>query len=141
MTKPGPLSASVTRCVEWVDTDASGHQHNGLIMRLVESAERQLMTQAGILDDYFWSAPRVRQEINFTGKLYFGQQVSATVTVEKLGPKSLVLAFEVWGEEFGPTPRRLAASGRIVSAHVPRGTERSAPWPPTITAALQPPEP
>lgn len=138
MRTPDPLCAAVTRYVEWVDTDASGHQHNALIMRLVEAAERELMTKAGIVEEYFWCAPRVRQEIDFTGKLYFGQQATATVTVEKLGRKSLALAFEVWGERHGPTLRRLAARGRMVSAHVPRGTERSTTWPPAIAAALRP---
>ena len=34
--------ASVERTVEWVDTDASGHQHNSAVMRWVESAEAEL---------------------------------------------------------------------------------------------------
>ena len=32
-----PSTATVTRRVEWIDTDASGHQHNSLVMRLVEA--------------------------------------------------------------------------------------------------------
>ncbi len=133
-----PSTATVTRRVEWIDTDASGHQHNSLVMRLVEAAEAAMMVEAGILEEYFWSAPRVRQEIDFSGKLYFGQVVSATLVLEKIGKSSITYSFEVWGEEYGTVPRRRAASGKIVVAHVPRGTEQSTPWPSEIRAALRP---
>lgn len=131
-----PRTTTLTRRVEWIDTDASGHQHNSLIMRLVEAAERRLIADAGVLGDYFWSAPRVRQEIDFTGKLYFDQEVSTTVTLTKLGRSSITFTFEVWGEAHGETPRRCAASGLVVAAHVPQGTDRATPWPDHIVAAL-----
>jgi len=134
-------TATVVRRVEWVDTDASGHQHNGIIMRLVEAAEALLMADAGILAEYFWSAPRVRQEINFSGLLYFGQEVSTTIVVEQMGRKSITFSFEVWGETWNEAPRRLAASGEVVAAHVPVGKERSEPWPETIFHALTPRKP
>lgn len=134
-------TATVVRRVEWVDTDASGHQHNGIVMRLVEAAEADLMAKAGILSDYFWSAPRVRQEINFSGLLYFGQEVSTTIVVEKLGRKSITFSFEVWGEAWNASPRRLAASGEVVAAHVPSGKDRSEPWPEIIFHALTPRKP
>lgn len=136
-----PSTATVTRRVEWVDTDASGHQHNGIVMRLVESAEAELMAGAGVLAEYFWCAPRVRQEIDFSGKLYFGQAVAATIVLEKLGRSSMTFSFEVWGEQWGEVPRRLAASGKVVTAHVPQGTEHSEPWPDAIVAALVPRKP
>lgn len=136
-----PSTATVARRVEWVDTDASGHHHNGLVMRLVEAAEAELMTDAGVLSDYFWSAPRVRQEIDFSGLLYFGQQVSTTIEVEKLGRSSITFNFEVWGEAWNGAPRRLAASGKVVAAHVPQGAERSEPWPDAISRALTPRKP
>ncbi|WP_300079081.1 thioesterase family protein [Propioniciclava sp.] len=140
-TEPRPaggLSATVTRRVEWIDTDASGHHHNALVWRLAESAERALLAQAGVLEEYFWAAPRVHQEADFTATLHFDQEVTCTLTVEKLGRASITFAFEVWGEARDGEPRRRAASGRIVAAHVPSGAERAAPWPPTIAAALDP---
>lgn len=133
-----PSTATVSRRIEWVDTDASGHQHNGLIMRLVESAEAEMVTAAGIEHDYFPSAPRVRQEINFSGMLYFGQYATTTVTVESIGRTSLTLSFEVWGEAVDKSARQLAASGRVVVAHVPQGSNSSQPWPSVIASALTP---
>ena len=82
MTSHEPSTATVTRRVEWVDTDASGHQHNSLIVRLLEAAEHELILLAGITEEYMVGAPRVRQEIDFTGKLYFGQTVTASIVVE-----------------------------------------------------------
>lgn len=131
-------TATISREVEWVDTDASGHQHNSLIVRLVESAERELMARAGIVAEYFPHAPRVRQEVNFTAKLYFGQTVTTHVTVEHLGRASITLGFEVWGEPFGDVPRRRAAHGTVIAAHVPHGTEAATAWPAVITTALIP---
>lgn len=131
-----PSTATVTRRVEWVDTDASGHQHNGLIMRLVESAEAELMMKAGLMIQYFRVAPRVRQEIDFSGMLYFGQDVTTTIVVEKFGRTSITLGFTVWGEAWLGRPRGLAASGKVIAAHVPVGAEKAEPWPAAITDAL-----
>ena len=140
MTSSDPSTATVRRVVEWPDTDASGHQHNSLIMRLFEDAERALLDAAGLAGTYFPTAPRVRQEIDFTGKLYFRQPVTTTITLERVGRTSLTWHFEVWGEAFGDVPRRRAASGRVICAHVPAGTDRSAPWPDAVRAALTPRE-
>ncbi len=136
-----PSSATTSRFVEWVDTDAAGHHHNSLILRLAESAERELMTAAGVLHEWFTTAPRVRHEVDYSGKLYFGQQVTSTIVLEKLGRSSATFSFEVWGEQYGDIPRRKAASGKFVVAHVPHGTEKSTPWPDVITKALTPRHP
>lgn len=128
--------ATISRRIEWWDTDASGHYHNAAILRMVEACEAELMRGLGI-QDYFGHVPRVRQEVSFESKLYFGQEVTVTLGVERLGPRSLTFAFEAWGEEHDGVPRRRAASGRVVVVHVPAGTERSAPWPEHVTAAMR----
>ena len=61
---------SLERTVEWVDTDASGHQHNSVVIRWVEAAEAQLMRELE-LPEYFPNAPRVQHVVNFTGMLWF----------------------------------------------------------------------
>lgn len=125
------------RTVEWSDTDASGHQHNSFLLRAVESAERQLMVDAGVVERYFPAAPRVRHEVDYLAKLYFGQEISATIVLDRLGTTSMGFSFEVWGEELEDSPRRLAAQGRVVVAHVPRGAENAQPWPDEIRSALR----
>jgi acyl-CoA thioester hydrolase len=138
---PGAIRETVTRTVEWVDTDASGHHHNSFITRSVEAAEAQLFRRLGLLEEYFGTAPRVHQEVDFRSKLYFGQEATTVLEIESVGRSSMTFRFEVSGEAFdregsGPIPRRLAASGRYVTVYVPRGTEESAPWPEAILEKL-----
>lgn len=132
----GILARAVHRGrVEWMDTDAAGHHHNTAVVRFVEAAEATLMRENGV-DGYFGSAPRVRFEVDYVSPLWFGQEVTTTVLVERVGRSSMSFQFEVWGEEFEQLPRRLSASGRYVTVHVPRGTRESAPWPTEWVATL-----
>ncbi|MBT8162383.1 MULTISPECIES: thioesterase family protein [Arthrobacter] len=128
--------ASVTRAVEWVDTDASGHQHNSAIMRWVEAAEAELFLRTLKLPDYFPTVPRIHQEIHFKAKLWFGQQITATVGVAKLGRTSMTYAFEIHGHSNDGQPGALAAFGTVTVAHVPLGSSKAQPWPSAVVEAV-----
>lgn len=132
----GASSASIERSVEWVDTDASGHQHNSAIVRWAESAEAELFRQLD-LPEYFPSAPRVHQSINFRAKLWFGQRVTTTLWVQAMGASSMTLGFEVVAHPLGERSGGLAAEGRFVTAYVPSGADTAAPWPESFRAAIQ----
>ncbi|MBR7830340.1 acyl-CoA thioesterase [Actinospica sp. MGRD01-02] len=114
--------------VEWMDTDASGHYHNSSIIRFVEAAEAALMRERD-LPEYFGISPRVHYEVDYPAKLWFGQEVTTTLVLERIGTSSLTFRFEVWGEADEKNPRALAARGRFVTAYVPLGSSRSEPWP------------
>ncbi|MEW1821931.1 thioesterase family protein [Arthrobacter sp. NPDC080031] len=131
---PSGMQASIDRTVEWVDTDASGHQHNSAIMRWVEAAEAELFRNLA-LPEYFPSAPRVQQVVNYTAKLWFGQRVTATVKIQKVGRTSMTLAFEVYGHAHPNSPGGLAAHGTLTTAHVPAGSASAQPWPERIRQA------
>ncbi|SDL26342.1 thioesterase family protein [Arthrobacter sp. ok362] len=133
--------ASVQRTVEWVDTDASGHQHNSAILRWVEAAEAELFRGLELLD-YFPSAPRVQQVINYTAKLWFGQRVTAKVKIHALGRTSLTMAFEVRGEACGTHDGNgdrgaVASFGTVTTAHVPAGATTAQPWPEHFVRAVR----
>ncbi|BCW68630.1 hypothetical protein NicSoilB4_33930 [Arthrobacter sp. NicSoilB4] len=128
-------TATLERTIEWVDTDAAGHQHNSAVLRFVEACEAKLFRDMD-LPGYFPSAPRVRHELNYRAKLYFGQRVTTTVVVEKIGRTSLTFSFEVWGEEFRGEPRVLAAHGSFVTAHVAQGAAAASPWPADLAAKV-----
>lgn len=128
-------AASVERVVEWADTDAAGHHHNSAIVRWVEAAEAELMRHVG-LPNYFPVAPRVQQVLNFRGKLWFGQAVTAKVWVDRVGRTSLVLGFQVVGRPCDRSEGGIAADGTITTVHVPLGSAGSAPWPEAIRRAL-----
>jgi acyl-CoA thioester hydrolase len=122
--------------VEWSDTDASGHYHNAAIGRFVEAAEAALVRERGVVG-YFGAAPRVRYEADFASPLWFGQEVTTVLVVERIGTSSMTFGFEVWGEEHESRPRGLAASGHYTVVHVPPRDERvSEPWPAEWVKAL-----
>lgn len=114
--------------VEWMDTDAAGHHHNTSIIRFIEAAEALFMRERGV-SGYFGAAPRVRFEVDFTAPLWFDQEVTTTLVLDRIGESSLTFRFEVWAQQDENGPRRLAARGRYVTVHVPRGSRESAPWP------------
>ena len=133
--------AMVERTVEWVDTDASGHQHNSAILRWVEAAEAELfrnLAQPG----YFPSAPRVQQVINYKAKLWFGQRITAAVKIRTLGRTSLTMAFEVRGFTSGAphggtnNGGTVAATGTVTTVHVPQGSAAAEPWPEQFVRAV-----
>ncbi|MEO6827195.1 MAG: thioesterase family protein [Microbacteriaceae bacterium] len=129
-------AATIQRRVEWVDTDAAGHQHNSAILRWVEACEAELFRNLGI-QDYVPSAPRVQQLVNFTARLFFAQVVTTNVRIEKVGRTSLTIAFEVFGEPFHGAERVSAANGHVITAHV-SDTGRATPWPQSFLDAIRP---
>lgn len=134
--------ASVERIVEWVDTDASGHQHNSAVLRWVEAAEAELFRKLQ-LPQYFPSAPRVQQVVNYKAKLWFGQRVRATVKINALGRTSLTMGFEVRGEpsevpvNAASNAGVVAAFGTVTTAHVPPGASAAQPWPEQFVRAVR----
>ena len=124
-------SATQRSRIEWIDTDAAGIYHNSTVTRLVEATEAALVRERG-MDGYFPVAPRVRFEADFEAPLFFGQEVTTTVSVTELGTSSMTFGFEVWGEAFEGAERVRAAKGRYVTVHLDRtgpGRPTSAPWP------------
>lgn len=121
-------SVSITRTVEWVDTDASGHQHNSVVIRWVEAAEAEMLRQLE-LPDYFPNAPRVQQVINFTGMLWFGQRATTHLWVDRVGTKSLTLGFEVVSEDMETAAGGRAAHGTVTTVWVPPGSTSAQTWP------------
>ena len=102
---------------------------------VVEAAEAVLVRERGITG-WFGITPRVRQEIDYEGRLWFDQPVSCELVLERLGTSSATFSFEVRGEDFDGHPGGRAASGRLVVVHAPDPAGRSAPWPAAWRAAL-----
>lgn len=130
--------ASVTRVVDWCDTDAAGHYHHSSVIRWVEAAENELHTRLG-LPELYGSVPRVRYEVDYLDRLWFRDEVTTSLWVENVGGASLVYGFEVQG------PRGPAARGRMVCVNVggrsgqgPADGEGppATPWPDAVRAAL-----
>lgn len=121
-------TVSLDKTVEWVDTDASGHQHNSVVIRWVEAAEAQLMRELD-LPGYFPDAPRVQHIVNFTGMLWFGQQVRVDVWIQSVGRTSLKLGFELTSYAQDAISGGRVAHGTVSTVYVPSGQIVAQPWP------------
>ena len=107
-----------------------------------EAAEAELIRRLD-LPDYFPTAPRVQQVINYRSKLWLGQRVTATVKIQAVGRTSLTMAFEVCGYALepaveGPDEGSVAAYGTVTTVHVPVGATTSQPWPEHFPKLLDP---
>lgn len=122
-------SVVVRRTVEWVDTDASGHQHHSAVLRWVEAAERVLLARRGVADLY-GRIPRVRYEVDYRNRLWFQERLLVEIAVAHVGERSMRYTFAVSGEQ------GVAAAGTLVVAFAAPDAPRAVPWPPEVRAAL-----
>jgi acyl-CoA thioester hydrolase len=124
-----PARITVTRPLEWMDTDAAGIWHYSTSIRFIEHAELELHRQLDIVDVTFGKTPRARLELDFRRSIRFGDDVSTTLEVESVGRTSIVYRFRL------EVPRGLAAEGRIVTVLV-GGDGRPLEVPQHVRAAL-----
>ncbi|MDR7303564.1 acyl-CoA thioesterase [Haloactinomyces albus] len=124
-----PTAATITRRVQWPDTDASGHQHHSVVMRWAEEAEAALLDGLGLADQ-FGHTPRVRYQVDYRSRLWFGDRVEVELAVAQVGRSSLTYHFRVHG------PLGCAAEGEMTIVHTGTNSSGSVPWPEATRAAL-----
>jgi acyl-CoA thioester hydrolase len=127
---PPQARITVRRLVEWIDTDAAGFYHNGAVIRWVEAAEAELHTSLGIVGVTFGASPRVRFEVDFLERLWFNDAIEVDLAVTDVGGSSVRYGFQVRRGDV------VAARGVLVAAYLPRGAERSQPWPDPVRRAF-----
>lgn len=120
---------TIERAVEWYDTDAAGHQHHSVILRWAEAAEAELLRQHGVAW-LFGRTPRVRHEVDYRSRLWFGEVAKTRFWVESIGRTSLTFAFEVHGQN------GMAANGFVVVVHAESDQGKATPWPAEVVEAL-----
>lgn len=111
----------VQRRVEWPDTDAAGHYHHSTVVRWVEAAEAVLYERLGITE-LFGRIPRVRYEVEYSARLWFGDVVDIAFGVSELGRTSITYAFEVRRGD------QVAAAGRMVAVSSDPADGGTEPW-------------
>lgn len=111
----------VQRRVEWPDTDAAGHYHHSTVVRWVEAAEAVLYERLG-LSELFGRIPRVRYEVEYAARLWFGDVVDIVLGVGELGRTSITYAFEVRRDD------QVVASGRMVAVSSDPAHGGTEPW-------------
>jgi acyl-CoA thioesterase FadM len=126
----GPASVTVTRRVEWMDTDAAGIYHWTTAFRLAESAEAALHTALGFAERTFGWTPRVAVEATFTRPLRFNDPVDVELTVERIGRTSVAYRFTLTG------PAGVASTGTITTCLVDPASGQPTAWPPDLVELL-----
>jgi len=129
------------RRVEFRDTDAAGIVHFSAFFFWMESAEHELLRQAGVPVvardaagvDASW--PRVSASCDYGAAARFGDEVDIAVAVEAIGRSSVTYGF-IFSHGGGEI-----AKGRIVAVRClmhPGGKPEAVPIPPEIIARLEP---
>lgn len=133
-----------TRTVEFFETDMAGIVHFSNFFRFMESAEHAFYRSLGFSVDEAKALglgwPRVKAECEYRHPLRFEDTFEICVKVQRLGTRSLTLAFEFSKAEEG---REISiATGAITAVCVQRdphtGSFRSVPIPEQIRAKIQP---
>jgi YbgC/YbaW family acyl-CoA thioester hydrolase len=124
------VATTMTRRLDWCDTDAAGHWHFSTLFRLVEAAEAQLHRELGISERTFGKTPRVRIEADYRALAHFDDILDVTLEVADLGRTAVTYDVQV------TRAGEVVATCRVVTVLV--GIDgRPLPWPDDLAAALR----
>jgi acyl-CoA thioester hydrolase len=119
------------RRLAWNETDAAGHNHFSAAVRWLEETEHAFYRALGLELDFIDRVPRVSLRLDYSQRLYFGEELRVELGVVRVGRSSCTFAFSV----FNPAGQQ-AVSGEYVVVHVEAIDGGSAPWPETVKQAL-----
>ena len=112
---------SITRRVEFSETDLAGIMHFTHFYRWMEICEHEFLRSVGLSvdmedDDGRFGWPRVKSACRFKRPLRFEEEVEINLIVTELRDRSISYAFQFWKDEAGE--RVKAAVGEVVAACV-----------------------
>jgi len=114
--------------VRYGDLDPQGHVNNAVYMTYLESARLGYYEATGIWDSKSGAKTGMvvaHVDIDYLVPIYFGQSIQVGVRMERIGNKSLTLAFQI---ESVPEEKPLAR-GRSVMVAYDNNAEASQPFP------------
>ncbi len=116
-------SVEIIRFLEWDETDAAGHHHYASVFRWVEELEAKLYRDLGLPVTLFGQIPRVKVQMEYRRRIFFGEVVKTELKVIRVGNSSMELDFKAFvGNE-------IAAEGNYIIVHSPDKESGSKPWP------------
>ena len=125
----------LTISTRWMDNDAYGHVNNVTYYSYFDTVVNEHLIRVAGLD--IAADPIVGYVVEthcmYRRPLAFPQAVEAGMRVAKLGTSSVTYEIGI----FGQGDAEAAATGRFVHVWVNRATQRPAPIPPRIRAALE----
>jgi YbgC/YbaW family acyl-CoA thioester hydrolase len=108
---PGPQT-TITRRIQWFDTDSSTKYHNTAPLRLMEEAETALLDDLGIVKEVYGFLPRRHVTVEYYRPLRFWDKVEVTVEIAEVGTTSVTYMFQISKEG------DVHADGRVVAVHI-----------------------
>lgn len=127
-----PTPFSITRRVEFGDTDMAGIMHFANFFRFMEAAETSFLHTLGLsvcrrADGEKWGFPRVSAACDYQKPARFEDVLTVTVTVERVGAKSVAYRFDFSNQRGEPLAVgrittvfcREPEQGRLESAEIP----------------------
>jgi YbgC/YbaW family acyl-CoA thioester hydrolase len=96
---PQPPPFRTSRRIEFADTDMAGIVHFANFFRFMEAAEVEFLRARGLSVVMHWegrkiSFPRVAASCDYLRPVHFEDVVEITVSLQRLGHKSVTYAFE-----------------------------------------------
>ena len=118
------------RYLEWAETDAAGHQHYTSAFRWVEECEAALYRSVGLPSTLFGQIPRVKVQMEYMRRIFFGEQIKTNLEVVRIGNSSAEFSFtaSVNGE--------MAAVGNYIIVYSPSKADGAKRWPDDWRAKL-----
>ncbi len=141
MTKPVPDTRDRYRhfrliTTRWMDNDAYQHVNNVVYYSYFDTVVNQYLIEKGALD--IAASPViglvVETKCNYFSPITFPETVHAGLRVAKLGTSSVRYEVGLFRED----DPQAAAQGHFVHVYVDRATNRPAPLPAALRAALEP---
>lgn len=114
-------SISLTRRLDWGDTDAAGYWHHSTLWTYAEAGEAELMRSLGLTELTFGHTPRKSLTAEFHRPIFFDDEVTIDFSVEAVGRTSATYRVEL------SVDREQAAVGTLVVVLTADG--RPTPWP------------
>ncbi|MBI1371608.1 MAG: acyl-CoA thioesterase [Phycisphaera sp.] len=133
---------TITRRVEFSETDMAGIVHFSQFFRYMESAEHDLFRAVGLsvatnVDGVHFGWPRVRAECDYTSPLRFEDLVEVRVVVREVRNKALLLDFFFTKvSDGGRTPVARGALTTVCTQRNADGGMSAVAIPPQITEQL-----
>src|SRR5262249_54311944 len=132
---------TATRRVEFRDTDAAGIMHFASFFPIMESVEHEFLRHLGLsvlandgTGPVSW--PRVNAQCDYRSAVKFEDELSVTLSIERLGSKSVTYRFEIKHDDHPVAEGKMTAvCCRLASGGSPM---QPIPIPETITAKLRP---
>lgn len=137
-----PYEFTITRRVEFAETDLAGLMHFSNYFRFMEAAEHAFFRSLGFSvararGGQRLSLPRVHAECDYLAPLRFEDEVEVRLLVEKKSARSVSYQFRL--RRLEPAPEVEVAHGRVVvvcARSGADGTLEAVPWPEAVAAQL-----